>query len=79
MNKDEAEIKEFLQQQVEWCRKQDELLAEIEKKFYEMKRIAQYAVSHKLSKEEGDRLNEQLYHLKNEISLLERELQPIIH
>lgn len=40
MDKDEQERKQFLEQQLEWCREQDRILGEIEEKLQEMKKIA---------------------------------------
>ena len=49
MDKEEQERKQFLEQQLEWCRKQDDLLKEIEMKLHKMKRIAQHAQDHVLT------------------------------
>ena len=79
MNKDEREHKRFLEQQLEWCKKQDRILEEIETKLYEMKKIAQYALDHELTEIEIELLNNQLNELKSEVHLLEKQLQTVIH
>ena len=79
MNKDEQEHKRFLEQQLEWCKKQDRILAEIETKLYEMKKITQYALDHELTEIEIELLNNQLNELKSEVHLLEKQLQTVIH
>ena len=70
MNKEEQEHKQFLEQQLEWCKKQDRILEEIEVKLFEMKKIAQFALEHELSEIEIEGLNTQLIDLKNEVHLL---------
>ena len=40
MDKEEQEYKQFLEQQLQWCKKQDNILAKIEIKLHEMKTIA---------------------------------------
>ena len=42
MNNEKKERKQFLEQQLEWCKEQDHILEEIEMKLYKMKEIAQY-------------------------------------
>ena len=74
MDKQEQEHKKFLEQQVEWCKKQDRILEEIELKLHEMKKIAQYALEHVLSPIELEGLNTQLIDLKNEVHLLKKQL-----
>jgi hypothetical protein len=49
MDKDQQEQKKFLEQQLQWSKEQARILDEIEKKLYEMKEIAEYALKHKLS------------------------------
>ncbi|WP_153722642.1 hypothetical protein [Sporosarcina cascadiensis] len=44
---------EFLKQQLEHIKQQDRILAEIEMRLHKMKRIAEYAAGHRLSREEG--------------------------
>jgi polyhydroxyalkanoate synthesis regulator phasin len=79
MDKDEQEQKKFLEEQVEWCKKQDGILEEIEEKLYEMKELAKYARDHELTSLEIDKLNGQLNVLKREVHFLEKQLQSVIH
>jgi len=79
MNKDKEDCKTFLKEQVEWCKKQDAILEEIETKLYKMKELAQYVVEHKLSSVEIDGLNEKLFELKSEVQFLEKQLHSVVH
>ena len=79
MDKQEQEHKKFLEQQVEWCKKQDRILEEIELKLHEMKKIAQYALEHALSPIELEELNTQLIDLKNYVQLLNKQLHSVVH
>ncbi|KEF40312.1 hypothetical protein M670_00338 [Schinkia azotoformans MEV2011] len=79
MNKDELERKKFLEDQLQWCKEQDRILEEIESKLYEMKKIAAYALKHDLSLIEINELNGQLGNLKNQVKILEKRLQSIVH
>ncbi|MFZ0446162.1 MAG: hypothetical protein WAM95_16305 [Bacillus sp. (in: firmicutes)] len=79
MNKEEQEHKQFLEQQLEWCKKQDRILEEIQMKLYEMKKITQYTLDHKLTEIEIEQLNNQLNELKSEVHLLEKQLQTVVH
>ena len=79
MNKEQQEHKQFLEQQLEWCKKQDRILEEIEMKLYEMKKITQYTLDHELTEIEIERLNDQLNELKSEVHLLEKQLQTVVH
>lgn len=79
MNKEEQEHKQFLEQQLEWCKKQDRILEEIEMKLYEMKKITQYTFDHELTEIEIEWLNNQLNELKSEVHLLEKQLQTVVH
>jgi hypothetical protein len=79
MDKDEQEQKKFLEKQVEWCRKQDGILVEVEEKLYEMKELAKYARDHELTSLEIDKLSGQLNVLKRKIHSLEKQLQSVIH
>lgn len=74
MNKEEQERKQFLEQQLEWCKNQDHILEKIEMKLHEMKKIAQYTLDHELTEAEVDRLNGQLNGLKSEVHFLEKQL-----
>jgi polyhydroxyalkanoate synthesis regulator phasin len=79
MDKGEQEQKKFLEEQVEWCRKQDGILEGIEEKLYEMKELAKYAHDHELTSLEIDKLNGQLNALRREVHFLEKQLQSVIH
>ena len=79
MDKDELEHKKFLEEQLEWCKKQDGILEEIEMKLYEMKRIAEYALEHELTLDEIEELNSQLNELKREVHALEKQLHSVVH
>jgi polyhydroxyalkanoate synthesis regulator phasin len=79
MDKDEQEQKKFLEEQVEWCRKQDSILEVIEEKLFEMKELAKYARDYGLTSLEVEKLNGQLNALKREVHFLEKQLQSVIH
>ncbi|WP_079524729.1 hypothetical protein [Solibacillus isronensis] len=79
MEKDEQEHKQFLEQQLEWCKEQDRILEEIEIKLHEMKKIAQFALDHELAPLEIDQLNAQMNELKSEVHFLEKQLHSIVH
>ncbi|GKV64842.1 MULTISPECIES: hypothetical protein [unclassified Sporosarcina] len=51
---------ENLKQQLEHVKQQDRILAEIEMRLHKMKRIAEYAAGHRLSREESVVLNRQV-------------------
>ena len=48
-------------------------------KLYEMKKITQYTLDHKLTEIEIEQLNNQLNELKSEVHLLEKQLQTVVH
>jgi CRISPR/Cas system-associated exonuclease Cas4 (RecB family) len=79
MDKDQKEQKKFLEQQLQWSKEQACILEEIEEKLYEMKGLAEYALTHELSPIEINKLNEQLNDLKNEVHSLEKQLRSIVH
>ncbi|KAB7706549.1 hypothetical protein F9802_10135 [Bacillus aerolatus] len=79
MDKDQQEQKEFLEQQLQWCKEQNYILEEMNVKLHEMKRIAEYALEHELSASEVEQLNGQLNVLKNEVNSLEKKLHSVIH
>ncbi|WP_428909635.1 hypothetical protein [Niallia sp. Krafla_26] len=79
MDKDDQEHKKFLEEQLEWCEKQDSILEEIDIRLNKMKRIAEYARDHELTSKEVDKLNDKLNELKNEIHSLEKQLHSIVH
>ncbi|WP_242634583.1 hypothetical protein [Bacillus timonensis] len=78
MDKD-PQLKEFLEQQIQWCKSQDHILEEIDIKLYEMKRIAEYALEHEFNSEKAKKLNGQLNELINEVHCLEKQLRTIVH
>ena len=79
MEKEEKERKQFLEQQLEWFKKQDLILEEIEFKLLEMKRIAQYVANDNLTSLENEQLNDQFNKLKSEVQSLEKQLQTVVH
>ena len=79
MDKDDQERKQFLEQQLEWCKEQDCILEEIEMELYKMKEVAQYTLDHELTDLEVERLNGHLNELKNEIQVLEKQLYSVVH
>jgi hypothetical protein len=79
MDKNSQEYKKLLEEQLEWCKERDCILEKIESKFYEMKRIAEYALKHDLTSEEIDGLNGQLNELQSEVHSLEKQLQSVVH
>lgn len=79
MDKEQQELKKFLQQQLEWSKHRSKILAEINDKLHEMKGIAEYSLTHSLSSTEIKMLNSQLKELQNEILLLEDELKIDFH
>lgn len=79
MDKEKQDRKKFLIEQIEWCKKQDATLEEIEKKLYQMKELAQYALVHDLNSVEIEKLNGQLKELTMEVYVLENQLKSIVH
>lgn len=79
MTKDDQQQKQFLTDQLEWCKEQDRILAEIERKLHEMKRIAAYALEHMLTSAEVDALNLHLNELKRDVASLEQKLHSTVH
>ncbi|MFK2827162.1 hypothetical protein QYG89_16185 [Bacillus sp. B190/17] len=79
MNKDEQDHKRFLEEQIEWCKKQDSILEAIEEKLYEMKELAEYVRDHELTPLEINKLKDQLNTLKQEVHSLEQQLQSVVH
>jgi hypothetical protein len=72
MDKDTQDQKKFLEELLEWTKKRDNILEEIERKLYEMKEIAEYAFEHDLTPDEVAKLNRQLYDKKREVQSLEK-------
>lgn len=79
MNQEQQEYKRFLQEQVEWCKKQDSILEKIEVRLHQMKGIAEYSTRHDLTQVEIDELNGQLKELESEVHILEKQLQSVVH
>lgn len=79
MDKDQKELRKFLEQQLQWSKEQARILDDIDQKLHEMKRIAKHAVEHELSECEVNKLNTRLNDLKNEVHTLERLLKNIVH
>lgn len=77
MNQDRKAQKRDLEQQLEWTKEQVHILDKMDVKLHEMKKIAEYALEHKLSEDEIQRLNGELNVLKSELSSLEKQLYPI--
>ncbi|NEU30234.1 hypothetical protein GN156_05490 [bacterium LRH843] len=79
MSKDSQDQKRFLEEQLEWSVEQGRILDKVNEKLHEMKQIAEYALAHNLSAGEKEKLNEQLYVLKDEVNVLERQLRNVVH
>lgn len=79
MRNELQELKEFLRQQLEWSKERSKILAEIDDKLHEMKEIAEFSLSHKLSRTEIHNLNAQLNALKDEVYQLEKQLNTVVH
>lgn len=79
MGQDQQEQREFLEQQLQWTEEQIRILDEMDGKLREMKKIAEYALEHKLSAIEIERLNGELKVLEGEYSSLEKQLYPVLH
>ena len=73
----EKEERAFLEAQLQWIKQRDAMLAQIEKKLYEMKHIAEQVAADETSMLESKkcRLNEQFVQLKNELAELENQLR----
>lgn len=79
MDNDQQEHKRFLEEQLQWCRKQDRILETIEVKLHKMKELAEYACSYELSAIEIDKLNGQLDEYRKEVQYLEQQLYSVSH
>ena len=79
MNKEDQEHKQFLEQQLQWCKKRDRILEEIEMKLHEMKKIVQYTLDYELTEIELEQLNDRLKELTGEVYSLERQLHTVVH
>lgn len=79
MDKNQQDKKRFLEEQIEWCKKQNAILQEIEEKLYKMKELAEYSCNNEITPSETEKLNNQLNTLKQEVHSLEQILQPVVH
>lgn len=79
MDREQQEIKIFLEEQIEWCKVQDAILKKIENKLFKMKELAEYASDHNLTLTETNMINDQLNILKQEVHSLERQLHSIYY
>jgi len=79
MDRKRQEIDCFLEKQLEWCKKQDLILQEIELKLYEMKEIAEYARDFEKNAKELKTLNIRINELKKEVHALESQLSSDVH
>jgi flagellin-like hook-associated protein FlgL len=79
MDKKQRELKEFLEQQLEWTKDQARILDQIDEKLHQMKRIAVYAADHNLPEYEIKELNLTINRLKEEVDLLEKQMRGTVH
>jgi chorismate mutase len=79
MDKAQKEVKEFLEQQLQWCKEQDAILQLLEDTLQKMKRLAEYKLEHELSSAETVVLNQQLKELKQEAAVLHFQLDSVVH
>lgn len=78
MDIDEQNHQKFLEELLKWCRHQDRIFVEIDRKLHVMKEIAKYALEHELTAIEIEKLNSQLSELKSEVDSLEKQLNPVV-
>lgn len=79
MSKNEQEFKKFLEEQVNWCREQDDILVQIEMKLYEMKKLAESILINELTNAENENVNLQINKLNLEVLQLKQRLNSIVH
>lgn len=79
MGQVQQEQRKLLEQQLQWTEEQIRILDEMDGKLREMKKLAEYALEHKLSAIEIERLNGELKVLEDEYSSLEKQLYPVLH
>ncbi|MEK3888026.1 hypothetical protein [Bacillus sp. FSL K6-3431] len=79
MNKDDQDIKQFLEDQLQWSEEQIRILYEMNRKFHQMKEKVEYALEHGLTSSEVIILNGHLDVLKNEVTSLEKRMYPVYH
>lgn len=73
MYKEQRHLKEILEQELEWTKKQICLLDQIDEKLHQMKIIAAYAAEHDLQEDEVSGLNTRINILKQEVHMLESQ------
>ncbi|WP_017726258.1 hypothetical protein [Halalkalibacterium ligniniphilum] len=79
MSNDLNERRQFLEQQLEWSKKQALILEEIETKLYKMRELAEYVLANELSEGEAAQINHTWNELKREVAQLQQELYPLAH
>ncbi|KMY55502.1 hypothetical protein AC623_17435 [Bacillus sp. FJAT-27231] len=79
MDNTHQDYKNFLEEQLQWCKERDSILEQIDEKLREMKQIAEYALEYELTSIEIDELNDQLNKLKREVHSLEKQLHSVIY
>lgn len=79
MDKDNQEHKKFLEEQLQWCKEQDNMLRELDMKLHEMKEIAISVIVNNLSPTEYEALNERFNKLKIQVNALEQQLHTIVN
>jgi hypothetical protein len=79
LDKEQQELKKFLEKQLQWCKEQDRILEEIDSKLHEIRRIAEYALENEIHSEKTKELNVQLNELKSEVHTLEKQLRFLVH
>lgn len=70
----DKDVLHFLLQQVQWCKEQDKILADIEETLYLMRALAEYRSAHVLPEQEVQRLNDEMLFLEAEVKCLQLDL-----
>ncbi|MFY0741564.1 hypothetical protein AB1K09_03470 [Solibacillus silvestris] len=67
----------FLEAQLQWVKRRDAILSQIENKLYEMKHLAEQVAADEtfMLESKKQRLNERFLQLKNEVAELENQLR----
>ncbi|MCM3799785.1 hypothetical protein P5F77_08245 [Caldifermentibacillus hisashii] len=79
MDKEQKELKKFLEQQLEWAKDQTRILGQIDTKLHQMKSLAVYAAEHDLPEYDINELNTRINRLKKEVHMLERQMHGTVH
>ncbi|KZR59871.1 hypothetical protein [Pseudobacillus badius] len=79
VDKDQQEYKRFLENQLQLCLKQDGLLAMLNAKLWEMKKIAEQVLESECTSIELEELNRQFHELQQEAGFLEQQLSLVTH